>query len=62
MDGVFHEAALVSVPLSVKNPQDSFEINAKGTINVLDAARKAGVRRVVYASSAAVYGDHLSCR
>ena len=57
MDGVFHEAALVSVPLSVKNPQDSFEINAKGTINVLDAARKAGVRRVVYASSAAVYGD-----
>ena len=56
-DGVFHEAALVSVPLSVENPQDSFEINAKGTINVLDAARKAGVRRVVYASSAAVYGD-----
>jgi UDP-glucose 4-epimerase len=56
-DGVFHEAALVSVPKSVESPQDSFEINAKGTFNVLNAARKAGVRRVVYASSAAVYGD-----
>jgi UDP-glucose 4-epimerase len=57
VDGVFHEAALVSVPKSVEHPKESFEINAKGTFNVFQAARKAGVRRVVCASSAAVYGD-----
>lgn len=57
MDGAFHEAALVSVPASVERPELSFEINARGTFNVLEAARKTGVRRVVYASSAAVYGD-----
>jgi nucleoside-diphosphate-sugar epimerase len=57
VDGVFHEAALVSVPKSIEHPEDSFEINAKGTLNVFQAARNAGVRRVVCASSAAVYGD-----
>ena len=57
MDGVFHEAALVSVPRSVERPDISFAINAGGTLNVFEAARRAGVRRIVYASSAAVYGD-----
>jgi UDP-glucose 4-epimerase len=58
VDGVFHEAALVSVPKSVEQPDLSFDINARGTFNVFEAARKAGVRRIVYASSAAVYGDN----
>ena len=58
VDGVFHEAALVSVPKSVEQPDLSFDINVKGTFNVFEAARKAGVKRVVYASSAAVYGDN----
>jgi nucleoside-diphosphate-sugar epimerase len=57
VDGVFHEAAMVSVPRSVLQPELSCDINALGTARVLDAARVAGVRRVVYASSAAVYGE-----
>jgi UDP-glucose 4-epimerase len=58
VDGVFHEAALVSVPKSVEQPALSFDINVRGTFTVFEAARQAGVRRVVYASSAAVYGDN----
>src|SRR5262245_23867196 len=58
VDGAFHEAALVSVPASVERPDFSFDTNAGGTLNLFEAARKAGVRRVVYASSAAVYGDN----
>jgi nucleoside-diphosphate-sugar epimerase len=54
---VFHQAALVSVTQSVQDPADSCEINDLGTVRVLDAARKSGVRRVVMASSSAVYGD-----
>jgi UDP-glucose 4-epimerase len=57
MEGVFHEAALVSVPRSVESPELSCDINAHGTARILDAARRAGVRRIVFASSAAVYGD-----
>ena len=57
MDGVFHEAALVSIPRSVEFPELSCDINAHGTARVLDAARRAGVGRVVFASSAAVYGE-----
>lgn len=57
VDGIFHLAALVSVPQSVAEPRRSFEINVGGTVNVLEAARTTGVRRVVLASSAAVYGD-----
>ena len=57
VSGVFHQAALVSVPRSVEAPELSCDINARGTARVLDAARRAGVRRVVFASSAAVYGD-----
>lgn len=57
MDRVFHEAAFVSVPQSMDDPLTCFEINQRGTEIVLEAARKAGVGRVVLASSAAVYGD-----
>ena len=56
-DVVFHQAALVSVTQSVHDPSKSCEINELGTVRVLDAARRNGVRRVVMASSSAVYGD-----
>ncbi len=55
---VFHEAALVSVFDSVERPFDNHDINVTGTLNVLQAAREAAVRRVVLASSAAVYGNN----
>jgi len=57
IDGVFHLAALVSVPQSIIEPDVSFDINSKGTQLVFDSARKLGVSRVVVASSAAVYGN-----
>jgi nucleoside-diphosphate-sugar epimerase len=56
-DLVFHQAALVSVPQSLENPALNQRSNVAGTFNVLEAARRAGVKRVVYASSSAVYGD-----
>jgi UDP-glucose 4-epimerase len=55
---VFHEAALVSVAISVEQPEENDTINIRGTLNVLQAARAAGARRVVFASSAAVYGNN----
>jgi UDP-glucose 4-epimerase len=55
---VFHEAALVSVAISVAQPEENDAINIRGTLNVLQAARAAGVQRVVFASSAAVYGNN----
>jgi UDP-glucose 4-epimerase len=54
---VFHLAALPSVARSVEAPLESHEACATGTVQVLDAARKAGVRRVVYAASSSAYGD-----
>ena len=54
---IFHEAAFVSVPESMEKPQECFDVNITGTSILFDAARKAGVQRVVIASSAAVYGD-----
>lgn len=61
-DVVFHLAALVSVVESMSNPQKCFDINIKGTQNVLEAARINDVKRVVFSSSAAVYGsDHAVC-
>ncbi len=54
---IFHQAAFVSVPQSLQEPQTCFEVNVTGTAILLEAARRAGVRRVVLASSAAVYGD-----
>ena len=57
VDIVFHEAALGSVPRSVADPLTTHEVNITGTLNVLLAARDAGVKRVVYASSSSVYGE-----
>jgi UDP-glucose 4-epimerase len=54
---IFHEAAFVSVPQSMEEPQNCFDVNIMGTAQLFDAARKAGVRRAVVASSAAVYGE-----
>lgn len=56
-DVVFHQAAVVSVTRTVAEPVETASVNDMGTLRVLDAARKAGVRRVVLASSSAVYGD-----
>ncbi|MEM7305705.1 MAG: SDR family oxidoreductase [Planctomycetota bacterium] len=55
--GVFHEAAQVSVPRSVEDPQASYAINAMGTLQMLEAARAEGVPRFVFAASSAAYGD-----
>lgn len=60
MDGVnmvFHLAAMVSVPESMEDPLNCYDINVNGTLNVLWGAYKSGVKRVVLASSCAVYGD-----
>jgi nucleoside-diphosphate-sugar epimerase len=54
---VFHEAALGSVPRSVADPVTSHDVNVNGTITVLEAARAAGVKRVVFAASSSAYGD-----
>ena len=57
VDCVFHQAALASVPLSVERPLDCHAACVTGTLTVLDAARRAGVRRLVYAASSSAYGD-----
>src|SRR5262245_32062417 len=57
VDFVLHQAALASVPRAVKNPIASHEANVTGTLNILVAAREAGVRRVVYAASSSAYGN-----
>lgn len=57
-DAILHLAAVVSVPESIHQPHLAHEINATGTLNVLEAARQCGIQRVVLASSAAVYGDN----
>ncbi|MGC8764217.1 MAG: SDR family oxidoreductase [Acidobacteriota bacterium] len=54
---VFHQAALGSVPRSMEYPAETFDVNVAGTARLFEAARDAGVRRVVYASSSSVYGD-----
>jgi UDP-N-acetylglucosamine 4-epimerase len=58
VDVVLHQAALGSVPRSIKDPIASHQHNVDAFLNVLVAARDAGVKRVVYASSSSVYGDH----
>ncbi|MFK7961921.1 MAG: NAD-dependent epimerase/dehydratase family protein [Phycisphaerales bacterium] len=60
VDGVVHLAAMVSVPQSVESPQDCHAINVEGTVRVLEAARAAGAKRLVFASSSAVYGGEPS--
>ena len=57
VDVVFHQAAVASVQRSVDDPIDTFEINVNGTRTVLEAARRRGVRRFIFASSSAIYGD-----
>jgi UDP-glucose 4-epimerase len=57
VDCIFHEAALASVPRSVEMPLDTNAACVTGTLNVLDQARRAGVRRLVYAASSSAYGD-----
>jgi nucleoside-diphosphate-sugar epimerase len=56
-DVIFHQAAMRSVPRSVADPLGANDHNVNGTLSVLEAARRAGVRRIVYASSSSVYGD-----
>jgi len=56
VDFVLHQGALPSVPRSINDPITTNEVNVGGTLNLLDAARDAGVKRVVYASSSSVYG------
>lgn len=57
IDQIYHLAAIVSVQESIENPLLSNEVNVKGTLNILEASRKNDVKRVVFSSSAAVYGD-----
>lgn len=56
-DVVYHQAALASVPRSVDTPLDTHAACVTGTLHVLDAARRAGVRRVIYAGSSSAYGN-----
>ena len=58
VDYIFHMAAMVSVPESVQKPRETVELNVYGLLNVLEEASKAGVKKVVLASSAAIYGDN----
>jgi len=57
VDYILHQAALPSVPRSIANPLTSNNVNVDGTLNLLEAARQASVKRMVMASSSAVYGD-----
>jgi len=56
-EAVFHLAAIASVPYSVEHPLETHDVNATGTLRVLLAARAAGVKKLIYSSTAAVYGD-----
>src|ERR1700723_992622 len=57
IDYILHMGALPSVPLSVKNPEPSHRCNVDGTFHVLEGARAAGVKRIIYAASSSAYGD-----
>ena len=57
IDTVFHEAAIPSVPQSIDEPEYTHDVNVNGTLHVLRAAERKGVRRLVYAASCAAYGD-----
>jgi len=60
VDIIFHEAAQADVPASLRIPERDFQVNAAGTLNVLTAALATDVQRVIYASSASVYGDNVA--
>lgn len=57
VDALCHQAAIGSVPRSIKDPVTSNDVNVGGFVNIVTAARDAGIRRIVYASSSSVYGD-----
>ena len=57
-DYVLHHAAVISVPYSVDHPQETHAVNVTGMLNILMASREAGIKRVILASSSAVYGDN----
>jgi UDP-N-acetylglucosamine 4-epimerase len=58
IDIISHQAALGSVPRSIKDPITTHEVNATGTLNIFNAARENKIKRVVYAASSSTYGDH----
>ncbi|MFZ2340266.1 MAG: SDR family oxidoreductase [Bacteroidales bacterium] len=58
VDYVFHQAALGSVPRSIKDPVTSTDVNIGGFVKMINASREAGVRRFIYAASSSTYGDH----
>lgn len=57
IDIILHHAAFVSVPASLKDPVTAHQVNVDGFVNLLTAAREAGVKRIIYAASSASYGD-----
>jgi len=57
VDVILHQAALPSVPRSIADPITTHEVNTNGTLNILNAARDIGIRRVVFASSSSIYGN-----
>lgn len=59
IDGIFHQAAIASVPYSIINPIETDRVNIIGTLNVLSTARKFDIQKIVFASSSAIYGDTL---
>jgi nucleoside-diphosphate-sugar epimerase len=58
VEAVSHQAALGSVPRSVKDPRTTHDVNVNGTLNVLEAMRETGVKRIVFAASSSAYGKH----
>lgn len=57
VDAIIHEAAMVSVPLSIKDPKLTHSVNVEGTLTLLKAGLKRGIKRFIYASSCAIYGE-----
>ena len=62
IDAVSHQAALGSVPRSINDPLTTNAVNITGTLNIFNAAKEKGIKRVVYAASSSTYGDHPGCR
>jgi UDP-N-acetylglucosamine/UDP-N-acetyl-alpha-D-glucosaminouronate 4-epimerase len=60
IDLITHQAAIGSVPRSVKNPMTTNDVNVSGFVNMLFAAKESGIKRLIYASSSSVYGDELT--
>ena len=58
IDAVSHQAALGSVPRSINDPLTTNAVNITGTLNIFNAAKEKGIKRVVYAASSSTYGDH----